>query len=81
VSVDGGRSWDEAELAPSTERWAWRRWKLPWHAAQGRYSISARAADETGRGQSNRSPWNRGGFANPTTQEVDVLVTSPGATS
>ena len=77
VSVDGGQTWDEAELAPATDRWAWRRWKLPWHATPGRYSISARAADETGRGQAGRQSWNRGGFTNPSTQAVDVLVTSP----
>jgi sulfane dehydrogenase subunit SoxC len=76
VSVDGGETWDEAEVAPVTDRWAWRRWKLPWHAVEGRFSLSARAVDETGRGQSTRKPWNRGGFTNPMLQGVDVLVTS-----
>jgi DMSO/TMAO reductase YedYZ molybdopterin-dependent catalytic subunit len=79
ITVDGGQTWDEAELSPATDGWTWRRWKLPWHATEGRYSISARAADDTGRGQSARQPWNRGGFANPTTQDVDVLVTSVAA--
>jgi hypothetical protein len=47
---------------------------LPWHATEGRYSISARATDETGRSQGTRAPWNRGGFTNPGAQAVDVLV-------
>lgn len=76
VTVDGGSTWDEAELEPAgADPWAWRRWKLPWHATSGRYTISARAADGTGRGQAGRPRWNRGGFTNPAGQAVDVLVT------
>jgi DMSO/TMAO reductase YedYZ molybdopterin-dependent catalytic subunit len=75
VTVDGGLTWDETELEPEGDsRWAWRRWKLPWHPAAGRYTLSARATDETGRGQADRASWNRGGFTNPSAQAVDVLV-------
>ena len=53
--------------ARGTDRWAWRRWKLPWHADRGPI------LDQCARGRRDRpwpsrprSPWNRGGFANPT---------------
>jgi sulfane dehydrogenase subunit SoxC len=80
VTVDGGQTWRTAELHDSDGPWAWRRWTLPWDAKDGRYTLAARATDETGRSQARpgwpaRPEWNRGGFANPESQLVDVLVT------
>ena len=74
VSVDGGATWSDAQLAPAPDRWAWRRWTLPWAAEPGTYVVSARATDESGRTQPTEQPWNRGGFANATPQQVEVTV-------
>jgi DMSO/TMAO reductase YedYZ molybdopterin-dependent catalytic subunit len=74
VTVDGGETWRAAELGPVRDRWAWRRWSMPWEAAEGRHLISARAVDATGRRQADRSTWNRGGFSNPAVQAVEALV-------
>ena len=57
---------------------AWLAWSLPWTAVEGRYVVGARATDATGRTQSAIQPWNRGGFANTTPQELDVLVLPAG---
>jgi hypothetical protein len=40
----------------------------------GEYVIAARATDATGRSQPGDQPWNRGGFANTSAQQVEVLV-------
>src|SRR5215218_2550086 len=64
VSLDGGGSWAPAELAPAADRWGWGRWTWPWQATAGRYRLSARAHDASGRSQPAQQPWNRGGFAN-----------------
>jgi hypothetical protein len=75
VTVDGGRTWRAADLGPAVDRWAWRRWTLPWTVTTaGTHAVSARAIDATGRTQPAEAPWNRGGFANTTGQAVEVTV-------
>lgn len=76
VSTDDGATWATAELEPAVDAWAWRRWTFPWRADKpGRYVVSARASDTTGRSQPAEPPWNRGGFSNTSPQRVDVVVT------
>jgi sulfane dehydrogenase subunit SoxC len=75
VTTDGGIAWYDAELAPGAGRYAWRAWRWEWPATPGRYSLGARATDETGRTQAVDAAWNRGGFANNAIQRVDVVVT------
>ncbi|RKR90745.1 molybdenum-dependent oxidoreductase-like protein [Micromonospora pisi] len=83
VTVDGGVTWEPATLDPAVEatdtgltgaEWAWRRWRYDWAATPGRYTLSARATDASGRTQPVEQPWNRGGFANNLVQRVEVLV-------
>lgn len=74
VSVDGGQSWDAAELArPAGHRWAWRRWTYSWTAVPGRYVLAARAVTTDGEQQPADQVWNRGGFANNGAQRVPVI--------
>jgi DMSO/TMAO reductase YedYZ molybdopterin-dependent catalytic subunit len=75
VSVDGGASWQAASVEPGPSPHAWCRWSTSWDATPGRYLLSARAVDASGRSQPADPPWNRGGFANNLPQQVDVLVT------
>ncbi len=80
VTVDGAASWQPAALDEPVGRHAWRRWSLAWEASPGRHLLSVRAVDATGRAQPttlDESPWNRGGFANSSLQQVDVLVVAP----
>ncbi|MGZ6784158.1 MAG: sulfite oxidase [Nocardioidaceae bacterium] len=74
VTTDGGTTWRPAELEAPVDRFAWRRWTLPWTAEPGPWVISARATDATGRTQPLEPAWNRGGFANTSLQQVEVLV-------
>ena len=58
VSVDGGKTWQDAHLEEPVERWLWVRWSLLWDVDKtGSYQIMARATDETGRVQP-QIPWN-----------------------
>jgi DMSO/TMAO reductase YedYZ molybdopterin-dependent catalytic subunit len=75
VSVDGCRSWDDAELGPEAGRYAWRAWRWSWHVeTPGHYEISARATDAVGNVQPIDPPWNRQGMANNGAQRVLVTV-------
>ena len=73
VSTDGA-TWADAQLEPAGDPWAWRGWTVPWQATAGRYVVSARATDATGRTQPGSQPWNRGGFTNTSPQRVEVVV-------
>ena len=76
VSTDDGATWAPADLEPPVDAWAWRRWTFTWRAdTPGRYIVSVRAGDTTGRTQPSEQPWNRGGFSNTSPQRVDVVVT------
>ncbi|GAA4725461.1 sulfite oxidase [Phytohabitans rumicis] len=74
VTTDGGDTWADATVVRSDDEWAWRRWEYPWTTEPGRYTVSARATDASGRTQPVRPQWNRGGFANNLVQRVDVAV-------
>ena len=75
VSTDGGRTWDDAELAPvdPAHPFAWRSWGYDWSAAPGRHELLVRAADEQGP-QPVEQEWNRQGMANNLVQRVPVTV-------
>jgi len=76
VSADGGDTWFPAELDPPDQhRWAWRRWRARWTATPGAHVLTARAIADNGEEQPTTHAWNRGGFANNSTQHVDVYCT------
>jgi sulfane dehydrogenase subunit SoxC len=78
VSTDGGRTWDDATLAPAdpAHPFAWRAWAYEWTARPGRCELLARATDEDGTAQPVEPEWNRQGMANNLVQRVPVTVLS-----
>jgi sulfane dehydrogenase subunit SoxC len=77
VSVDGGRSWDDADLGPQPSPWAWRSWEWLWEPrGVGAYELCCRATDAAGNSQPLEAPWNLGGYANNEVQRVAVVVSS-----
>lgn len=43
VSVDGGKTWQEAELSPRRSQHAWTLWSLPWTPKTGIHEVVVRA--------------------------------------
>jgi len=74
VSVDGGESWQDAELGESTGDYGWRRWTYDWDAAPGEHELCSRATDGDGNTQPLRAAWNTGGYVNNAVQRVPVTV-------
>ncbi|MQA26413.1 MAG: molybdopterin-dependent oxidoreductase [Micromonosporaceae bacterium] len=75
VSVDGGATWDDADLEPALGRWAWSRWTYQWDAVEpGRHVLLARASDAAGNTQPVDQEWNAQGMANNMAQRVEVHV-------
>ena len=63
VSLDGGRSWDRAELEGKESEGTWQLWRYRWRAStKGPYIVAARATDSSGRVQPQATPWNHGGY-------------------
>lgn len=75
-SLDFGQTWQEAELEPAANRFAWQRWRArvtpPQH---GYYEIWARAVDQDGIGQPPLSPvWNPRGYANNIQHRIALVA-------
>jgi DMSO/TMAO reductase YedYZ molybdopterin-dependent catalytic subunit len=76
VSVDGGRTWEAAELADPPAPHAWQAWSYRWDAmTPGDYELCCRATDATGRKQPTEPQWNLGGYADNDLHRVKVTVT------
>jgi DMSO/TMAO reductase YedYZ molybdopterin-dependent catalytic subunit len=77
VSVDGGRTWDDAILGPPAGPHAWTPWSYSWEPREpGEYQLQSRATDAAGNGQ----PFlpvdadNPQGLANNGIHSVRVIV-------
>lgn len=66
VSLDFGQTWQEAELDPAPNRFAWQRWRAEVTPPQaGYYEVWARATDMNGVSQPPVTPgWNPRGYGN-----------------
>jgi sulfane dehydrogenase subunit SoxC len=74
VSVDGGTSWEDAQLGDELDERAWRAWSYAWDARPGEYVICSRATDGAGNVQPVEPPWNLKGFANNEVERLRVTV-------
>lgn len=74
VSTDGGQSWNEATLAESPPKYAWRGWTYLWDAEPGEHELACRATDGAGNTQPPAAAWNYDGFCNNAVQRVRVVV-------
>jgi hypothetical protein len=66
ISLDGGRSWQPADLKPAAGRFAWRRFTFTSaDPPKGEIEIIAQATDESGNVQPMQCvPWNPRGYSN-----------------
>jgi sulfane dehydrogenase subunit SoxC len=76
VSIDGGDTWEPADLDTAQAPHSWAHWTWTWQSDMGNYVLCCRATDASGRTQPLGQRWSRGGFANNTIQQVPVTVIS-----
>jgi sulfane dehydrogenase subunit SoxC len=79
VSVDGGRSWNDATLDDPISEFAWRGWRYRWEAQPGTHELRSRATDAAGNTQPETAEWNLDGYCNNAVQRVPVVVSGTGA--
>jgi sulfite oxidase len=66
LSLDGGRSWSQADLGEDQGQWAWRLWHADLQLDPGEHEITVRAWDSAA-GTQPEDPagsWNPKGYAN-----------------
>ena len=77
VSLDGGRTWVQAELGEDLGEWAWRLWSTTLEIEPGEHEITVRAWDSAA-GTQPEDPagsWNPKGYANNAWGRVRVMAT------
>jgi len=74
VSVDGGESWEDADVGEPVSEFAWHGWTYRWEAEPGEYELCCRATDAAGNSQPMSAEWNFDGFCNNAVQRVPVIV-------
>jgi DMSO/TMAO reductase YedYZ molybdopterin-dependent catalytic subunit len=75
VSVDGGRTWEEAELGKDMGRYAWIQWKYPWKPTKPqKYTLMAKATNSVGESQPFEGLWNPGGYLWNKVEKTEVVV-------
>jgi DMSO/TMAO reductase YedYZ molybdopterin-dependent catalytic subunit len=75
VSVDGGRSWQDAELGEAVGEYGWAPWGFHWEDVRpGEYELCSRATDAAGNVQPVEPEWNYLGHGNNPVQRVPVTV-------
>jgi sulfite oxidase len=75
VSIDGGTSWQPAQLSRERAKYTWRLWSYIWKAPKsGDYSIMSRATDSQGRIQPATADWNPSGYLYNAIDQVKIHV-------
>ena len=74
MSVDGGRTWSDADLGPQPDPRSWRGWSWSWDARPGEHELACRATDQDGETQPLADEWNLGGYEGTAVQRVAVTV-------
>ncbi len=77
VSLDGGRTWEQAELDAPVSPWSWQHWRLTVDLPPGETVLTARAWDSTAATQpeSPASVWNPKGYVNNSWARLHVTAT------
>jgi sulfite oxidase len=76
VSLDGGRTWVQAELGENLGEWAWRLWRTTLDLQPGEHEVTVRAWDSAA-GTQPEDPagsWNPKGYANNAWGRVKVTA-------
>jgi sulfite dehydrogenase len=76
VSLDGGKSWQQARLfGPDMGRYAWRQFVLPAKLEPGTYTIASRVTDSRGGVQPEQRMENAPGYINSSWRDHAVQIT------
>ena len=76
VSTDGGQTWKPAKLGGQPTQYGWRLWQIDWKAAEGNYTLMARATNTDGQTQPLSQEWNPNGYLWNAVQPIAVTISA-----
>lgn len=77
ISTDFGIQWQETQLTPPSNKYAWSHWETELtFANKGYYEIWARAYDNAGNAQPFTQPWNPKGYLGNVIHRLPILITA-----
>lgn len=76
VSTDGGQTWKAASLRGPATPYGWRLWHFDWRAAEGKYTLLARATNEAGQTQPLKEEWNPSGYLWNVAQPIPITISA-----
>jgi hypothetical protein len=54
--MDGGESWQDADMKKPLSKWSWALWSYQWKPAkEGKFTIKVRGFDRTGKAQGSEA--------------------------
>ena len=76
VSVDGGKTWQAADIKPAESPWAWYRWSTKSALKSGRNVLMCKATDALGRSQpmDGVTRWNPRGYEWNGVDRVEITI-------
>jgi sulfite dehydrogenase len=75
VSVDGGKTWQEAKIIKSDGRYSWVQWEHTFKVEKkGVYKVMAKASNRMGQTQTFELIWNPAGYHNNVVQTFNLYV-------
>jgi DMSO/TMAO reductase YedYZ molybdopterin-dependent catalytic subunit len=75
VSIDGGKTWKDAEIKPAESPWAWHHWSHRARLRKGKHELMARATDGKGtQPMDGLTRWNPRGFEWNGVDRVELTV-------
>jgi hypothetical protein len=75
VSIDGGNTWQSAELGKDHGNFSFRPWSFRFKPkGRGRYAVMAKASNRAGSTQTFQLIWNPAGYHNNVVHKIDVVV-------
>lgn len=79
VSLDGGGTWQQAQLEQDAGEWAWCLWHTAVEVEPGSATITVRAWDSTGAAQPDSAAalWNPKGYINNAWSHTGIAVARP----
>jgi hypothetical protein len=75
VSIDGGNSWQPAELGTDDSKYGFRQWDariVP--ATPGKFKAMVRCTNSNGEAQPDMPNWNPAGFMRNVIESIDVVA-------
>jgi sulfite dehydrogenase (cytochrome) subunit A len=76
LSLDGGKTWQEAKLGKDLGKYSFREWQLSVRLPAGAHDLKVRATNQAGQTQPETAAWNPAGYMRNVIETTSVTAAS-----